>query len=100
MGRDEALQRLSEHFSEIAGFGVERVAVFGSVARDEATSRSDIDLLVEFRPDERVGMFRFLELKEYLEGVFGCEVDLVTREGLKPRLRQGILSEAVEAVSA
>lgn len=97
MGRDETLQTLSEHFSEIEGFGVESIAVFGSVARNEATPDSDIDLLVEFRPGAQVGMFRFLDLKEYLEGILGCEVDLVTPEGLKPQLREGILSEAVSA---
>lgn len=97
MGRDETLRILSEHFGEIEGCGVESIAVFGSVARDEAIPDSDIDLLVEFRPEAQVGMFRFLELKEYLEGILGCEVDLVTPEGLKPQLRQGILSEAINA---
>lgn len=97
MSRDEALQTFSANFKDIEGFGVKSIAVFGSVARNESTPDSDIDLLVEFRPDERVGMFRFIDLKQYLEDLLGCEVDLVTPEGLKPQLREGILSEAISA---
>lgn len=97
MHRDEALQVLSDHLEDMAEFGVKSIAIFGSVARGEATPDSDVDVLVEFYPEERVGIFRFLELKEYLESIFGREVDLVTRAGLKPRLRDGILAEAVVA---
>lgn len=97
MSRDDALQKLSDNFKGIEGFGVKSIAVFGSVARNEAASDSDIDLLVEFHPEERVGLFRFIELKQYLEDLFGCEVDLVTRNGLKPQLREGILAEAISA---
>ena len=97
MHRDEALQVLSDHLEDLTEFGVKSIAIFGSVARGEATPDSDVDVLVEFYPEERVGIFRFLELKEYLESIFGCEVDLVTRAGLKPRLRDGILAEAVVA---
>ena len=97
MDRDETLQVLSDNREELSRFGIKSIAVFGSVARGEATRDSDVDILVEFHPEERVGIFRFLELKEHLEGLFGREVDLVTPAGLKPRLRDGILAEAVVA---
>ncbi len=97
MSRDEVLETLSKHSVDIQGLGVESIAIFGSVARDEAGPDSDVDLLVEFKPEERVGMFRFLELKEYLESLLGCSVDLVTRDGLKRQLREEILGEAITA---
>lgn len=97
MTREEALHILSEHREELQGFGVESIAIFGSVARDEAGPESDIDLLVELDAGEQVGVFKFLELKEHLENVLCSRVDLVTREGLKPRLREEIIGEAVAA---
>jgi predicted nucleotidyltransferase len=63
------------------------------VARDEAGPDSDVDLLVEFaRP---VGMFRFLAVKEYLEALLGCPVDLGTRDALKRQFRDAILRGAI-----
>lgn len=97
MTREETSRILSEHFKELQGFGVESIAIFGSVARNEAGPDSDIDLLVQLDAEERVGVFRFLELKEYLESILGARVDLVTREGLKPRLKESVIEEAVAA---
>jgi hypothetical protein len=74
---------------------VASLAVFGSVARDEAGPDSDVDLIVEFaRPD---GLFRFLAVKEYLETLLGRPVDLATPDALKPQFRVAILSEAIYA---
>ena len=96
MRRDEVLAWLAAHWPELTERGVARLAVFGSVGRDEARTDSDVDLLVEF--DRPVGLFAFSELKEYLEGLLGRPVDLVTRAALKPRLRDRILPEAVSVV--
>jgi predicted nucleotidyltransferase len=75
---------------------VKSIAVFGSVARGEATPSSDIDLLVEFsRP---VGLFEFIRLKFYLEVLTSCRVDLVTHDAIRPAMRQDILNEAVYVV--
>jgi uncharacterized protein len=74
---------------------VDSLAVFGSVARDEAGPDSDIDLLVEFaRP---VGLFRILAVKEYLEALLGRPVDLAARDALKRQFSDAILSEAIHA---
>jgi uncharacterized protein len=96
MQREKALQKLSDNMSEIRErFGVEYLGLFGSIARDEAGPESDIDILVEFK---RVpGLFGFLDLKEYLEGVLGRPVDLVTVNALKKQLREQILREVVRA---
>ncbi len=93
MRREEALTTLSAQMASLARFGVKSLALFGSVARDEARPDSDVDLLVEF--DRPVGMFTFIEVKEYLEGALGRRVDLVSRNGLKWQLRDRILEEAV-----
>lgn len=97
MKRDEALRILSEHREELRNFGVKRLAIFGSVARDEAGLESDVDLLVELdgRP---FGLFKFVDLKNRLEEILGCPVDLVTEDALKRQLRERILEEAVPAV--
>ena len=96
MRREEALRILAEHREEINVFGVRRLAVFGSVARDEAGPESDVDVLVSFDPEAHVGMFRFLELKELLEDLFGLGVDLVTEDVVKRQLRERIFGEAVD----
>lgn len=95
MMRDEALRIISEHEGEIRAHGVARLSLFGSVARDEASPESDIDLLVEF--DKPIGLFEFVDLKNYLESILGRQVDLVSKNGLKRQLRDGILKEAIPA---
>lgn len=95
MKREHALERLSGHRRELESFKVASISVFGSVARDEAKEGSDVDLLVEF--SEPVGLFQFVQLKRYLEGLLGARVDLVTPGALKAQLRERILSEAIRA---
>ena len=95
MTRDEILRALREHLPELRRHGVAHLSLFGSVVRSEASPDSDVDLLVEF--DTPVSMFKFLDLKDCLEGILGRPVDLVTRGALKPQLRDRILAEAVRA---
>ena len=95
MKRDEVLRLLATHRKELLALGVQSLAVFGSVVHGEAGPDSDVDILVEFA--KPVGFFAFLEVKEHLEGLLGCSVDLVTRKALHPRLRDEILNEAVYA---
>jgi len=92
-GRDEILQVLRGRQADLERLGVKSLALFGSTVRGEARRDSDVDLLVEFhRP---VGLFEFVDVKHYLEGVLGCRVDLGTPDSLKPRLRESVLAEAV-----
>ncbi|MEI7850067.1 MAG: nucleotidyltransferase family protein [Chloroflexota bacterium] len=93
MELDELSELLKDHRSELIQHGVESLAVFGSLARGEGSQDSDIDLLVDFnRP---VGLFEFTRLKHYLEKLTGQRVDLVTRDALRPAMREVILSEAL-----
>ena len=97
MQRDEALRILAAHRDEIRALGVTSLALFGSVARDEAGPESDVDLLVELDPAAHIGLFRFVEIQLFLEDLLNRPVDLVTRASLVPELREGILREAVDA---
>ena len=97
MRRQKILKILFEHRNEIESrFDVASLSLFGSAAREEATEESDIDILVTF--NNTPGIFGFLELKEYLEKILECSVDLVTKNALKKQLREQILQEAVHAV--
>lgn len=96
--RADVLRVLAEHRAELEAMGVASLALFGSVARDEAQPDSDVDLLVDFDPARSVGVFKFLELQEYLEGILGRKVDLGMPGALKPRTRDRILSEQVRAI--
>jgi predicted nucleotidyltransferase len=69
------------------------VRVFGSVARGEATEASDVDLLVNTEPG--CSLFDLGGLLEDLQDLLGCRVDVVTDDGLKPRLRERVLREAI-----
>ena len=70
-----------------------KVRVFGSVARGDNTDASDLDLLVT--PGPGCSLFDLGGLLEDLQDLLGCRVDLVTEDGLKPRLRERVLREAV-----
>ena len=69
------------------------VRVFGSVARGQSTERSDLDLLVKTKPG--CSLFDLGGLLEDLKELLGCQVDLATEDGLKPRLREKVLREAI-----
>ena len=77
-------------------FGVERIGIFGSFVRGEERTDSDVDVLVEFREDEKT-FDHYMDLKFYLEDLFGRKVDLVMKDAIKRRLREPILSEVVYA---
>jgi predicted nucleotidyltransferase len=75
-------------------FSVDGLYVFGSVARDQATASSDVDIIVDFNASD-IGLFEFLDLKIFLESVLGTKVDLVTRDALQPSMKRAIETEAV-----
>ena len=75
-------------------YQVRELSVFGSAARGDMQPASDIDLLVEFQPDARIGLFKFAEMEEELAALFGRKVDLVSKPGLKPWIRPHVLRDA------
>ena len=94
MNRQRVLELLAEHKPHLAErYGVTRLAVFGSMARDAADARSDIDVLVAF--DGPATSERYFGVMFYLEDLFGRSVDLVTEKALREELRPHIEREAL-----
>lgn len=94
MRRDDVIKVLGENREAIRGFGVRSIGLFGSCARGEESATSDLDFLVEF---EEKAFDAYMGLKEFLEDLFGCRVDLVLEGTVKPRLREAIMKEVVHA---
>jgi len=88
----EAKKILSAHKKDLYRLGVRTLALFGSVARNKATSKSDVDVLIDF--DSKKGLFVFMDIKNYLENLLSCKVDLVTKNALHPALKKRVLQEA------
>ena len=95
MKRDDALKILAEHRDELRQqFGVTSLALFGSVARDEAGPESDVDLLVEF--DRPITLFDLVAVQQYLEKILGvARVDVVMPDSIFPAIKDDILGEAI-----
>jgi predicted nucleotidyltransferase len=74
-------------------FKVKRIGIFGSFIKGEQKEKSDIDILVEF--NEIPGFFGFIELEDFLTEKLGVKTDLVTKDALKPRMKEIILRETV-----
>ena len=98
MKQDAVVEILKQNNAELTKqFGVKSLLLFGSVARNEATATSDVDLLVEFnRP---VGYFGLFALQDYLEKLLGCSVNLGTPESLKPYLKERIMGEIIRVTN-
>lgn len=94
MQRDEVLRILIQHQQVLKEFGVKSLAIFGSVARDEARPDSDVDILVEF--DGLATFDRYMDVKFYLEDRLGTRVDLVSRLMLKPLILSTVEQEAID----
>lgn len=77
--------------------GVLHAALFGSAARGENHSGSDVDIMVEIDPDARITVFDYVELKEYIANLFDEPVDVVNRDGLKPYVAPAATAGAVYA---
>lgn len=97
--RRQATDRLQAAEAEIRGLGVRRLALFGSVLRDEARLDSDVDVLVDFAPGQK-SFDRFVALAELLERVLAHRVEVVTTEGLSPFIGPYILAEAADVLRA
>jgi predicted nucleotidyltransferase len=97
--REQAVQSLVASEPEIRALGVQRLALFGSVARNEARSDSDVDILIQFSPGAKT-YERFLALSDLLEARLGRTVELVTLEALSPFLGPHILAEAENVLRA
>lgn len=87
----DAIQEKISYIRE--NYDVGRIGIFGSVARQDDSLESDVDLLVEF--DHPIGFIKFIRLEDYLGTVLGRKVDLVTRNALKSGIKEDILKDVV-----
>ncbi len=94
ISHDELLRAKREDILRIAAqYGAYNVRIFGSVARGEADEKSDIDLLVNMESGR--SLFDLGGLLSDLEDLLGCNVDVVTEDGLRDRIRNRVLNEAI-----
>jgi uncharacterized protein len=89
---------LAKHQEQLKQFGVRRWGVFGSFARDQQNSRSDVDILIEFEQGKK-SFDNFMHLAFFLEAQVGRRVELVTPESLSPHIGPHILREVEYAPS-
>jgi hypothetical protein len=98
MTREEAVRLLQENMDTIRSYGVRRIGLFGSVVRDEATEESDVDVVVEFEEGKAL-MKNVLGLIDFLEELFGREIDLLTPDGIEtiriPYIKREIKKELI-----
>ena len=94
---EEILKKLSENRQVLKSYGIKDILLFGSAARGEAVTGSDVDLLVEFESSAHIGMFEFSRLRRELSQLLGCEVDLATPDALHKDMKEDILKEAIRA---
>ena len=93
MTKFEALSILQSHKDDFfTRYGVEQIGIFGSMARDEATENSDVDVIAQMPPN----FGSLIELQEELEKEFGTKVDLIRmHNNMRERFKNRILREAI-----
>jgi uncharacterized protein len=92
MRRDETIELLRRHQSEIAAHGVRALYLFGSTRRDEARSDSDVDLFIDYA--QGFSLLDLVAVQEQIDEILGARADLTTRGGLHPLLRDDILRDS------
>jgi len=92
--REEVLQTLHKNVGAIRALGVRHLGLFGSCARGDGRADSDLDFVVSL---EHKTFDAYMGTKLFLENIFGCNVDLVLDDSIKPRLRRRILAEMIDA---
>lgn len=94
MKRTDVINVLKRHEAELKKLGVERLFLFGSVARDTAKDDSDIDLFFD-HPRGQLGLYELMDVKERAQQILGRRTDIMTRGSLHPALRQTIEKTAL-----
>lgn len=97
MNSGEALRTLRRFEPDLRVRGVRRAAVFGSVARNENRSDSDLDIMIEIDPAARLTVFDYAGVKEYISGLFDGRVDVVNKDALKSYIGPAAVADAIYA---
>ncbi|MDA9528186.1 nucleotidyltransferase family protein [Bradyrhizobium sp. CCBAU 25338] len=97
MNGPDAIAILRQFEPALRQRGVVHAALFGSVARGENHSGSDLDIMVEIDPDARITVFDYVELKEYIARLFDEPVDVINRDALKSYVAPAATADAIYA---
>ncbi|MGZ8300555.1 MAG: nucleotidyltransferase family protein [Rhodoplanes sp.] len=97
MTRQNAIEILQQNQDALRARGIRHAALFGSVARGEARSTSDVDVLIELDPALKLDVFAYAGLKRFVAELFDGPVDVVNKAALKPYLRRPVAADAVYA---
>ena len=91
----EILDVLRRHQPELQAKGVRHAGLFGSTARGEAGPGSDIDIMIDLDPEVRMTVYDYVGIKEYIADLFEDQVDVVSREGLKPYVSGNVIRDLI-----
>ena len=94
MNREQTIQALKRHERDIRAGGSTSLFLFGSVLRGEAGPESDVDLFIDYDETGDFSLIELIRLKAEIAAYLGREVDLTTRDGLHPVIRNRIIAEA------
>jgi uncharacterized protein len=97
MDTQDAIATLRRYEADLRARGIRHAGIFGSVARGENRSDSDLDIIIDIEPDAHVTVFDYVGLKEYIAGLFEGPVDVVSREALKPHVGPAVTADAIYA---
>ncbi|MBA4785800.1 MAG: nucleotidyltransferase family protein [Rhizobiales bacterium] len=95
MRKSEAIEKLKAQADAIRALGATSLYLFGSVARDEASASSDLDLFIDYDPTKKFSLVDLTGIKLFLEEELDTEVDLTTRNSLHARLKDRIENSAI-----
>jgi predicted nucleotidyltransferase len=93
--RDYILTTIRTHKSELSKYGIQNIGLYGSYVREEQSEKSDIDILIDFKP-EKESFDNYMAVCDLFEKLFNNEkVEIVTKNGLSPYIGPGILKEVI-----
>ncbi len=95
MDRESVIRTLRAHEAELRAEGISHVYLFGSVARGEADEKSDVDLFYDYDSD-RFGFLQFMKIRELAPEIVGAPVDIMSRNGIHPLIRDEVIAEAIQ----
>jgi uncharacterized protein len=95
MNKTQAIKAITKHADDIRSFGVERLYLFGSTARGDAESDSDVDIFVDLNRHAKFSLFDLMDLRAYLGRILRVRADVFPRRGLHRVIRRDIEREAV-----
>lgn len=92
--KEEIHKQIASFEKPLRDRGVKSIFLFGSAVRDENTSASDIDVFIDTDPEGSFSLLDLVDVKYFLEDNLRCEVDIVTREGLHPHIKESVIYES------